>query len=34
MACVSSGDSAQVRAQYQATGENGFSFLTLMEVAA
>ena len=33
MACVSSGDSGQVRAQYQASGENGYSFLTLMEVA-
>ena len=33
MATVSSGDSGQIRAQYQASGDNGFSFLTLMEVA-
>ena len=34
MATVSTGNSNQIRAQYQAGGENGFSFLTLMEVAA
>ena len=33
MAVVSSGDNGSVRAQYQAGGENGSSFLTLMEVA-
>ena len=34
MALNSTGDSAQVRAQYQASGENATSYLTLMEVAA
>ena len=34
MSLVSSGNSAQVRAQYQASGENGVSYMTLMEVSA
>ena len=34
MALNSTGDSSQVRAQYQASGVNATSYLTLMEVAA
>ena len=34
MSLVSSSNSAQVRAQYQASGENGASYMTLMEVSA